>query len=306
MIAVVLSGAGARGPLHVGALQALLEAGLEPEFLVGTSSGAINAAYLAARGLSAESVATMSELWKRADGNVVYPGGLWGAAWRLVRKSPSLFPNAGMRRLIREGLPQEVTTFRDLQLPLYVTAVDLLSRRLFLFGEDPRAPVVDAVLASASIPVIHPPVAYHGLQLVDGGVLANAAASVAMEKGATQVYVLNAGYAGEQAAAPQNLIDVANETLTTMMAQSLLADLAFATREAAIDLHHIVLRPSQPVAFGDFSQVEMLVQRGYDAAKAYLAAPRPHAPARRAAPRADLGEVAPGVRELLPPYRLEE
>ena len=41
MIAFVLSGAGARGPLQVGALQALLEAGVQPELMVGTSAGAI-------------------------------------------------------------------------------------------------------------------------------------------------------------------------------------------------------------------------------------------------------------------------
>lgn len=47
MLAFVLSGGANRGPLEVGALQVLLERGIVPDMLVGTSAGAINAALLA-------------------------------------------------------------------------------------------------------------------------------------------------------------------------------------------------------------------------------------------------------------------
>lgn len=304
MIAFVLSGAGARGPLQVGALQALLEAEITPDIVVGTSAGAVNASYVASRGLTAEALTSMHAQWSRVKFGVVYPGGIWGAAWRLVRKSQSLYPNDGLRKLIRDGLPQGVETFRDLKLPLYVTSVDIVSGKLFLFGEDPRAQVVDAVLASASIPGIHPPVDYFGLQLVDGGVLANVAASVAMDKGATQIYALNAGHAGEKATDLTGIFNVLNETLTTMMAQSLMEDLARAEAETAIDLHHIVLRPERPVPFGDFSRADELALAGYEATKAYLAAPRPRAVMPRDAKSHDLGEVVPGARQFTPSYWL--
>ena len=65
MLAFVLSGAGNRGPLEVGALRALIEAGHQPDILVGTSAGAINASYVAA----------------------------WGAPWR----RSSAWPNCGPR-----------------------------------------------------------------------------------------------------------------------------------------------------------------------------------------------------------------
>jgi NTE family protein len=187
---------------------------------------------------------------------------------------------------------------------LYVTSVDIVSGRLFLFGEDPRASVVDAVLASSSIPGIHPPLDYHGLKLVDGGVLANVAASVAMDKGATQIYALNAGYAGESASEIKNVIDVLNWTITTMMAQSLREDIARAVAATTIDLHHIVLRPSKPVPFGDFSQADALALMGYETCKAYLAAPHPREVAPREPTRHDLGEVVPGAREFTPSYWL--
>jgi NTE family protein len=306
MIAFVLSGAGARGPLQVGALQALLEAEIRPDFLVGTSAGAVNASYVASRGLNTEALAVMHSQWKKVKVGTIYPGGVIGAAFRLLRNSQSLYPNDGLRRMIREGLPEGVTTFGNLQLPLYVTSVDILSGRLFLFGEDPRAPIEDAVLASSSIPAIHPPVEYHGLQLVDGGVLANVAASVAMDKGATQVYALNAGHAGEVASERdiKGVVNVLNQTLTTMMAQSLMEDLARAEAETSIDLHHVVLRPDRPVPFGDFSRADELALTGYETTKAYLAAPRPRTVLPREPEQLDLGEVVPGARQYIPSYWL--
>lgn len=303
MIALVLSGAGNRGPVEVGALRALVEHQIRPDFIVGTSAGAINGCYVAARGMSRETVEAMEALWQQASANVIYPGGILGAAWRLWRRADSLFSSDGMRTLIRNALPAGVTTFGHLQLPLYVTAVDLLSSRLFLFGEDGNVPLVDAVLASASVPAIHPPVAYHGLQLVDGGVLANVAASVAMDKGATQVYVVNAGYGGGPLTPAQGVLEVIGHTINAMMAQSLLQDLDRAIRDTAIDLHHIHIPAFQGISFRDFSKTREMIQAGYEAAQAYLAAPRPHVVAPAAVAQPALGAAVPGARELIPPYQ---
>ncbi len=302
MIAVVLSGAGARGPLQVGAMRALIEAGVTPRFLVGTSAGAINAGFVAASGFSLETLAVMGGNWGKVKRQDIYPGNIVSMALRFLRRENSLYPNGGMRRMIRNGLPAGVETFGDLKLPLYIASVDLLSSRLFIFGEDRRTPLVDAIVASSTIPVLHPPVAYHGLQLVDGGVLANAAASVAMDKGATQVYVLNAGYKGDPLKPPKGVVEVANHTLTTMMAQSLLEDLARARADTGIDLHHVMLSAAAPARFDEFGNTDELIQRGYDQARAYLSAPRPEIVAPMHARRTDLGEVAPGVREFVPSY----
>lgn len=304
MIAFVLSGAGARGPLQVGALQALMEAGIYPDFVVGTSAGSVNASFVASRGLNAEALAAMHNQWKQVKFRQVYPGGWLGAAWRLLRNRKSLYPNDGLRKLIVAGMSEGISSFGDLQIPLYVTAVDIVSARLFLFGEDVRAPLVDAVLASSSIPGIHPPVDYYGLQLVDGGVLANVAASVAMDKGATQIYALNAGHAGEKPEKLTGVVDILNQTITTMMAQSLQEDLARADVASAIDLHHIVLRPAAPVPFGDFSRADELALSGYELTKAYLSDPRPRSVMPQDPRQVDLGEVVPGARQFVPSYWL--
>jgi NTE family protein len=60
-LALVLGGGGARGALQVGGLRALLEANIQPDLLVGTSIGAVNAATLAIRGAAASSIASLVE-----------------------------------------------------------------------------------------------------------------------------------------------------------------------------------------------------------------------------------------------------
>lgn len=62
-IAFVLSGGGARGALQVGAIRALLEAGIYPDLLVGSSVGAANATFLAIKGVSLGSVQSLAQVW---------------------------------------------------------------------------------------------------------------------------------------------------------------------------------------------------------------------------------------------------
>lgn len=303
MIAFVLSGGGNRGPLEVGALRALLEGGIVPQFLVGTSAGAINACYVAAHGYSASTIETLGVKWRSVTKEVIYPGGLLSVALRVLRGRDSLYASDGVRKLIEQMLPAGVTRFGDLRVPLYVTAADLRTSKLYLFGEDANALLADAVLASASVPVIHPPVEFFGLQLVDGGILANVAASYAMDRGATEIYVINVGRGEEQKPNAQGVVGVAMNTINTMTLQSLLRDLARARQDKAIDLHHIHIREYGDTPFSDFTKSDEMLAAGYQAALAYLQAPKPEGEepeSKQETPR--LGAQAPGVRELVIPY----
>lgn len=298
MIAFVLSGAGNRGPLEVGALRALLEAGIVPELLVGTSAGAINACYLAAWGATVATTEKMEALWASVDSDDVYPQNLLEILWRVRSRAPSLYTSGGMRKVISRALPPGVTTFGQLELKLYTTATDLRTSRLVLFGDKPEARLVDAVAASAAIPAIHPPVDYDGMQLVDGGVVANVASSVAMDRGATTLYVINAGYGGEQIEPAEGVVEVLKHTLSTMMAQSLLQDLDRARADVSVDLHHIVVAGFGDLSFRDFSKTREMVAYGYERARAYLAHPAPAVPLPAAAPL----PISPDVTEYVPPF----
>lgn len=303
MIAFVLSGAGNRGPLQVGALRALLEQGIRPDLLVGTSAGAINALFLAAHGLDAPHVTEqMATMWSTVTATTIYPGNLFQIGWRLWNKEESLYPSTGVRKMLEAAMPPGVATFADLKCPLFVTTTDLTSLQLFLFGEDPSAPLIDAVLASATVPVIHPPLLYQGLQLVDGSTVANVAAGVAMDQGATELYVINAGYDDRKQPPVDGIVELLTRLLATVMTQTLLIDLDRATKDTAVDLHPIQVIFSQRVSFRDFSKTDAMVQEGYAQTKRYLTTPQPRtvAPAGR---QSIYGEAVGAAREYIPPYR---
>lgn len=304
MRAFVLSGAGNRGPLQVGALRALLEADIRPDFLVGTSAGAINAVFLAARGYNHAALDEMATLWQNVSARDIYPGGWLQKGWRVWTQAASLYSGDGLARIIEESLGRPGICFGEMQIPVYVTAVDLRSARLFVFGEDDSTPIAKPLQASASVPVIHPPVAMDDLQLVDGGVLANVAASFAMDKGATEIYALNAGGAGGSEGISASLWDVAVTTLSTMLAQAVLRDLDRAQAAPQVDLHHIHLTAFRTTSFRDFGKSREMIEAGYDMTRAYLAAPAPFIGAPERRPAYDVGDVVSGGREYYPPYTI--
>jgi predicted acylesterase/phospholipase RssA len=202
--AFVLSGGGARGALQVGAVRALLEAGIAPDVLIGTSIGAWNAAVLA-RFPFEEALERMTEAWRqsqpaqillgRESGSSMPPhqaltGVLMLSAIRRVTQGyPSLYSDTGQKRLIA-GLLDDVT-FEELRLPLRVIASDLVYAQHKIFSSGTVAP---AVLASSAIPGIFPPVQIGASVYVDGGALDNTNLELALKLGARRIFLLDVGY----------------------------------------------------------------------------------------------------------------
>jgi NTE family protein len=64
-VAFVLSGGASLGAIQVGILQALVDRGIAPDLLVGTSAGALNAAFVAGRGATVAGVSALAGVWGR-------------------------------------------------------------------------------------------------------------------------------------------------------------------------------------------------------------------------------------------------
>jgi NTE family protein len=109
-----------------------------------------------------------------------------------------LVPVAGLRRLVLRHIPCD--RLEDLPTPLHVVACDLRSGGEVRLSE---GPLVDALLASAAIPGVFPPVAWGDRLLIDGGVIDNTPTSHALDLGADEIYVLSSGGPGEPSAAPR-------------------------------------------------------------------------------------------------------
>jgi NTE family protein len=269
MIAFVLSGGGNLGALQIGALQALMKRGILPEMLVGTSAGAVNAAFLASDP-TLEGAKHLAEIWKRIRKDNIYPGSPLSMAVHLATQQDSLCARKNLAAFLQRHTPKGVRTFRDMKISLYIVATDLLTGHRYLFGDDPNEHVVDAILASTAIPPVFPPWFYQGRLLVDGGVSDNLPIDVAVEKGATEIYALDILREGPMDDGHWNVMEVATLSIMGLIAQQRNRDLSIYSSIPGLTLHYLPLYASRQMAFDDFDHATELIENGREATQAYL------------------------------------
>jgi NTE family protein len=154
-IGFVLSGGGARGFAHLGFLEAMNEAGIFPDVISGTSSGAL-AGVLYADGYSPKEILGFMNTGSRYD------------FMRPAIPRDGLLQINGIIKILRANL--HAKSFNELKIPLYVTATDINNGKAVYFSE---GELLEKVVASASIPVLYPPVKIGDFNYVDGGILDN-------------------------------------------------------------------------------------------------------------------------------------
>ena len=182
--AFVFAGGGSLGAVQVGMLHELMAHGVHPDFVVGSSAGAINAAYFAGAP-DASGVSRLEELWSTVRRKDIMPLSLRDMISMLVWRRASLISVTGIRQLLERHLAYR--KIEDAALRLHIVATDnQLGSEVVLSS----GPVIEAVMASAAIPGIFPPVQIGGRELVDGGVANNTPISVALRLGATRIIVL--------------------------------------------------------------------------------------------------------------------
>ena len=183
--AFVLSGGASLGAIQVGMLQALFERGIAPDLIVGTSAGAINGAFIAAREPTAATAVALGEVWRGLRRGAVFPANPLTGLVGFLGRSDHLVPAGHLQRIIARNL--DVDRLEQMRVPLHVIVTDVLTGRELRLS---HGPAVEAVLASAAIPGVCAPVEIDGRRLIDGGVSDNTPISHAIELGAEEIYVL--------------------------------------------------------------------------------------------------------------------
>lgn len=154
-IGLALGGGGAKGFAHIGVLKALKSAGIEFDFVAGTSIGAlIGAVYAAGETQRLERLAS-----RYGVKDIPF---LLGPTW----PKRGLFSGKYVERLLNEII--HVENIEDLGKPFAAVCVDLNKAEAVTFTE---GSLNRAVRASMSIPGLLTPVVYEDMLLVDGGVL---------------------------------------------------------------------------------------------------------------------------------------
>lgn len=264
MLGVALGGGGVRGFAHLGVLRVLEQAGLAPGAVTGTSMGAIIAALYATLPSLAAVEARLGEFFRHigpslqalAQSAAASPGGI-------SLHAPSLMPADVFHRYFDDLIPD--TTFERTRIPLAVVAVDLLSGDELVYR---AGPLRRAVLGSAALPGIFPPIPHDGRILIDGGWTNRIPADAARAIGATRVIAVDVSEFGEQppARTPATGLEIvlrAAEITRNHFARrrSRDADLLLATPTGHIPLH-------------DAAHLADCVRLGAETAQTHLAAIR--------------------------------
>lgn len=262
LTAFVFAGGGSLGAIEVGMLRELLERGEHPGCVVGASAGAINAAYFAGRP-NRDGVAMLEALWCKIRRQDIMPLSMLGLLAMILRSRPHLVEANALRRLLETHLSYE--RIEQATLPLHIVATGMLTGDEIILSS---GPVVNAVLASAAIPGVFPPVRIDEVDLVDGGVANNTPISVAVALGATRIIVLPDGFACALRAPPRSAIAQALHALTLVIARQLVRDLEFYSTRAQI----YVVPPLCPLNVSpyDYTQCAELIERAAQTTRVWL------------------------------------
>lgn len=167
-LGVALSGGGARGFAHVGALQAIEEAGLKPDVIAGVSAGSV-VAVLYAAGIPLDE---MPKLFDKKNFNDFVTMRMGNGGLMRIDK----FKKFIMQAIAKAG---DFRNIEDLPLTTFIGATDIDNGHAVAFD---RGPIGDCMIASCSIPIIFKPVRIDGVSYVDGGVMRNHPAWIIRDK----------------------------------------------------------------------------------------------------------------------------
>jgi len=270
--AFVLSGGGSLGAVQVGMLKALFESRVAPDLLVGTSVGAVNAAWVAARP-HAEGIDELGEIWLGLRRQDVFPLNPLMSAAGLLGRSNHFIANDSLRAILDTHIPYE--RLEEARVPLHVVVTDLKTGRATIFAS---GPAVATLLASCAIPGVFPPVTLGRRAYVDGGVANHTPVTVAIDLGATDIYVLPVGYPWLNRE-PTNALGMALHALARIVEQKLEAEVA--AHQDTANIHVMPVLDIADVSPADFGRTRELIDWGYRSARRSMgAATSESAPAR--------------------------
>ena len=251
--AFVFGGGGSLGAVQVGMLKALSAADIRADFLVGASVGAINAAFFSSD-LTYQGAVRLEQIWRNIRRSDVFQWSVPGMALSFLSMRNHICSDEPLKKILEKHLGYE--RLEDTVLPCQIVATDLFD------GVDvslSQGDVVAALLASAAIPGIFPPVNIGGQYLMDGGVTNNTPISVAIAKGAQRVIVLPTGTSCGLKTPPKGVVEIALQTLNLAISHRLKADM-----EYYMDKIEIIVVPvlcPLDVSVFDFSRSEQLIHR---------------------------------------------
>ncbi|HWC79617.1 MAG TPA: patatin-like phospholipase family protein [Pseudonocardiaceae bacterium] len=254
-VSFVLAGGGALAATQVGMLRALLEHGVRPDLVVGTSAGAING-FCFAREPDEAGLDRLTRLWQRLRRRDVFPLDPRFILAGLAGLHDGVASPARLQVFLRRHIGSAGLT--DTEIPMHVVATDLASGEPVVLSD---GPAVEALLATSALPGVFPPVRVNGRQLMDGGITADTPARQAEELGADVTYVLPAVGPGMPGEVPSGAVPVLLHAVSHLFGRTASTDI-----EAVHGEVHVLPAPVHEAANPfDFDHTGELIELGYAA-----------------------------------------
>ena len=265
-VAIVLGGGGMLGATQVGMLRALVESGVQPDLVVGTSVGALNGAAIAADP-TADGVGALADIWRSLAEAEMFTDTVLARAGNLARYRTHLYSATPLRKLLRDRLP---TAFEDLRVPFQCVAASIEQAGAHWFS---TGSLTDAVLASCAVPGLLPPVVINGEHFLDGGLVHSIPVGRALTLGAREIYVLHVGRIEQPLSPPRSLWDVCLVSFELARRHRFVEEMA--ELPANVRVHVLPSgeekMPLVSLRYRRASAVTSRIERGYQAAAQYLA-----------------------------------
>jgi NTE family protein len=260
-VAFVFQGGGSLTAPQVGMLWALNEAGLQPDLVIGSSAGALNAVAYASDP-SPAGLDRLEAMWMSLRRRHVAPFSIRTLLGAVTGRVDGLVSNSALSALI-EGATV-ARTLHGTPIAAHVVVTDLASGAAVALSDGETLP---ALLASCAFPGLYPPVQIGERLFVDGGVSADVPILQAEALGANVVYVLPAAGDDVVRARPHGPLALAYHALGQILESADRRDLA-----AARGSVHVLPAPTSgatnPV---DFRDTPRLIDEGYRLATEWLA-----------------------------------
>ena len=260
-VAFVLSGGLAFGAVQAGMLRAMLEAGIRPDLLIGSSVGALNAAFMG-QGFTKARIRQLAELWRELKFGDVFGDFGFKRVVSIISERTALASPEALHRLIAAHLP---ISCKDLEVPVFITATDYLSGETVVLSQ---GNLHANLLASCAIPFVFPLVLIEGRYLVDGSVSAHVPLLPAEKLGARTLVVFDVGYPCKLQELPRSPLERALHIFSIMLHRQPSGGLSALTKDATL------IYPPSPCPISvpayDFSQGASLLEVGYETARDFL------------------------------------
>jgi NTE family protein len=250
-------------------LRALIDSGIVPDLVLGTSIGAINGVAVASDPTPG-GVDRLERLWSRVDSSGVFGGWIIGRVRQLAATRTSIHSAEPLRRLLDDALDRDLVEDLPVSFQCVAACIETATARWFTHG-----PLVDAVMASCAVPGLLPVVEIDGFHYLDGGIVDSIPVQRAVALGATTIHVLQVGRIEDPLTPPRRPHEVA------MVAFEIARRRSFATAmeelPESVDVHVLPTGGTAPrwsdfrqLRYRDFSDVPGRIEAARAATVEYL------------------------------------